>query len=80
MKGNTMKLIIKINLDNAAFDINDNATEGEVRRLLNECAEDIQLTVNTFKKLEANKMKLNEYGEDITEVNGNKCGNYKVKL
>ena len=35
MKGNTMKLIIKINLDNAAFDINDNATEGEVRRLLN---------------------------------------------
>lgn len=75
-----MKLIIKINLDNAAFDINSNATKGEVKRLLNKYSEDIQLTVNTFKKLQENKMELKEYGENITELNGNKCGNYKVKL
>ena len=75
-----MKLIIKINLDNAAFDKNAINTGGEVQRILNKYSEDIQLTVNTFKELQENKMQLKEYGEDIIEVNGNKCGNYKVKL
>ena len=75
-----MKLTIKINLDNAAFDINEDITHGEVRRLLTECAEDIQMTVNVFKNLDHNEMPLDEYSESITEVNGNKCGNYKVKL
>ena len=74
-----MKLTIKINLDNAAFDINEDITQGEVRRLLTECAEDIQMTVNVFKDLD-HKIHLEEYGEDITEINGNKCGKYKVKL
>ena len=78
-----MKLTIKINLDNAAFDINEDITQGEVRRLLTECAEDIQMTVNVFKDLDHNEFEntiLNKYSEDITEINGNKCGSYKVKL
>ena len=78
-----MKLTIKINLDNAAFDINEDITQGEVRRLLTECAEDIQMTVNVFKDLDHNEFEntiLNKYSEDITEINGNKCGKYKVKL
>ena len=74
-----MKLTIKINLDNAAFDINEDITQGEVRRLLTECAEDIQMTVNVFKDPD-HKIHLEEYSENITEVNGNKCGKYKVKL
>ena len=45
-----MKLTIKINLDNAAFDINEDISQGEVRRLLTECAVDIQRTVNVFKE------------------------------
>ena len=80
MKGQKMKLTIKINLDNAAFDINEDISQGEVRRLLTECAVDIQRTVNVFKNIENNEMPLYEYSESITEVNGNKCGKYKVKL
>ena len=49
-----MKLIIKINLDNAAFDKNAINTGGEVQRILNKYSEDIQLTVNTFKELQEN--------------------------
>ena len=78
-----MKLTIKINLDNAAFDINEDITQGEVRRLLTECAEDIQMTVNVFKDLDHNEFEntiLNKYSEDITEINGNKCAKYKMKL
>ena len=75
-----MKLTIKINLDNAAFDINEDISQGEVKRLLTECAVDIQRTVNVFKNIENNEMPLDEYSESITEVNGNKCGSYKVKL
>ena len=75
-----MKLTIKINLDNAAFDINEDISQGEVRRLLTECAADIQRTVNVFKNLDHNEMPLDEYSENITEINGNKCGSYKVKL
>ena len=74
-----MKLTIKINLDNAAFDLNEDITQGEVKRLLTECAEDIQCTVNVLKNPD-NKIHLKEYDENITEINGNKCGKYTVKL
>ena len=75
-----MKLTIKINLDNAAFDLNDNITTGEVRRLLIENIIRIQMAVNLFKNTKYKDSYLEKYSEGLTEINGNKCGKFTVKL